>query len=139
MFLLDDEAIIITKLKRSQMPTSTHGLRDDDAPVKADVAVIGNNTPVKLNLILSIFIPCAAAAGFWAATVSINLKTLVAGQAELKQNMNGYDSRLVIVEKAISDFKLTGSPQVQSLDRRVSILEHDLELHKINDEKLKNK
>lgn len=118
--------------------STTHGQRDDEAPVKADVAVIGSGTSVRLSLILSILIPSAAAAGYWAANVSSSLKTLVAGQTEMRDSIKGYDGRLTALEKMVNDFKLTGSPQVQRLAERMSILEHDLEMHRVTDEKRAN-
>lgn len=134
MFFPDD--LMVVKVRRRKMQTS-HGPKDEDTPVKADVAVIGGGTPVRMNVILSILLPSALGLGYWANGVSTSLKTLVTGQAEMKVDIKGYESRIAALELQVRDFKLTGSPQVQLLEKRTAIIEHDLELHRISEEKKK--
>lgn len=106
-----------------------HHKDDEGNDVKADVAVISDRTPVRMGIILGVLLPTAVWSGFWASNVSSSLKVLVEGITELRENMKGYESRISSAEKAINDIRLTGSPRVQELDKRLTILEQDFKLH----------
>lgn len=119
---------------------TTQGTKDEqETPIKADVAVITPRWGIQLGFVVAVIVPLVWYLGSWSTNVSRNLETLVKGQAEMKEIVKDFGTRISVLEVQMRDFKLVGSPAVIDLGKRVLVLEHDLELHRATDEKNKVK
>lgn len=86
---------------------------------------IGSNTPIRIGLILLILASYTGAI-WWAAGVQADLNSIKAAQIAAANRV----AVLEAIDTRVKMLEMYGSPQVQTLDKRLEKFEKEFELHK---------
>lgn len=99
--------------------------------------IIGDNTPVRLGLIIALLALCAGGFGlwiWWAATISSKMDTLIGQQTSMIATSNGHGTAIAELQAWRKLVDTVGTPAMMAktsdLDKKVEELSRQLELHK---------